>query len=474
MKLQSMSTQLLNLLLEMVRVDANGKPIHQGLLKLLYSNDTSPYKADEVTSDIANEMINPTSPNIKIYPYPFDLDATTTDGSFIRMYYNSGAFNENEVILESKIVIDVVVARSLWLINSDDGKISQGDVKSLIRPYEIMGQIIDTLGRDSFNFLTIDMTFSNFQHLYVNDKFDCIRLYANYMSVETWWLMIDYKDLKEIDLKLHLQSGSEIKLDNLVIKPYSLREIKDVGYTNYISNLQMISISMDDFITSVTDEEHRKMLESERTNLKTLDFYVTLGGVEILVGLFQALSMIFRTDDVRMLEDGVIALNFVKIGVIELDEQGNSSVNEERLVSLKEEDMTLIHRDNFDDFVRIVQLQNYLTKDFEEDEEEELAIDEETKKLMEQMKKHRKKVEEKKKAQRQADGDDGDIDISDIISAVSSKSNSINKLNVWDFTLYQLYDEYSRLELIDNYHFSLKAIMAGAEKVDLKHWSSKL
>jgi len=75
----------------------------------------------------------------------------------------------------------------------------------------------------------------------------------------------------------------------------------------------------------------------------------------------------------------------------------------------------------------------------------------------------RKKIEGKKKKQQSDDGD-GEIDISDIISAVSSKSHSINKLNVWQLTLYQLYDEYARLELIDNYDFSIRAMMAGAEK----------
>ena len=107
---------------------------------------------------------------------------------------------------------------------------------------------------------------------------------------------------------------------------------------------------------------------------------------------------------------------------------------------------------------------------------EENPVDEQTRKLMEEMEGFRKKVESKKKAQKMAEqgGEDEDVDIADIISAVSSKSNSINRLNIWAYTLYQLYDEYSRLELIDNYDFSIRALMAGAEKVDLKHWSSKL
>ncbi len=94
---------------------------------------------------------------------------------------------------------------------------------------------------------------------------------------------------------------------------------------------------------------------------------------------------------------------------------------------------------------------------------------------MEIMENNRKKVEAKKKAKRLAEhGEEEQIDISDIISAVSQKSNTVDIFNIWNLTLYQLYDAYTRLELIDGYEFSIKAMMAGAENVDLKHWSSKI
>jgi hypothetical protein len=176
-----------------------------------------------------------------------------------------------------------------------------------------------------------------------------------------------------------------------------------------------------------------------------------------------------------MLDDRFITLNFVKKGIYIVDEFGNiTDVNDERLESLTEDEITIINRDNFDDIVEITKLQNYISKATEKEAEPEKYADEETRKLMEDMERHRKRVEAKKKAQAQADGNDSEVDITDIISAVSSKSNSINRLTIWRYTLYQLYDEYSRLELIDNYNFSIKAMLAGAEKVDLKHWSSRL
>lgn len=286
--------------------------------------------------------------------------------------------------------------------------------------------------------------------------------------------MLDYRKVQEIDLKLGLLSGGSIKVENLIVKPYTLEEIKEYGYSEYMRNLQWISVSIDDFIESISDKEKRDILEEQRANLKTFDFYLRLGGQEILDSSLVALKMIFRTEDVRLL-DGVIAIDFVKIGILREDENGELSVNNEILESLSEDEIKIVHRDNFDDLIEVVKIQNYLQKPVVKKDKEINPADEETKKLMEDMERHRKKVEEKKRRQQYAEkGEGDDIDISDIISAVSSKSNSINKLNIWLLTLYQLYDEYSRLELIENYDFSIRAMMAGAEKIDLKHWSSKL
>lgn len=283
------------------------------------------------------------------------------------------------------------------------------------------------------------------------------------------------RDVNELDLKLLLLSGSKIKVDNLKVEPYTLEEIKDYGYTNYMMNLQWISISTDDFIKSVLDIEKRVFLETERANLKTFDFYIKLGGQEMLEGLLVALGMIFKTDDVRVLDDKAIAIDFEKLGILTPNEDGELSIDSDKLNTINETELKLVHRDNFDDIVETVKLQNYLTKPKSEKKElEDNPADEATRLLMEQMKKNEEKVQKVKKRQSLANDEDEDgIDIFDIISSVSTKSNSINKLNIWALTLYQMYDEYARLELIDNYDFSIKAMMAGAEKVDLKHWSSK-
>lgn len=167
MKMESMSKNIVNVMNELAK--------NQGLAMLLVNDYSDPFNAKYPAID-SRKLITPNASTSKIFPYPFDPEATTLDGSFIRVYYNEGEFNSNEVIAESQLNIDIIVSKSLWLINDDN--------RSLIRPYEIMGRVMDTIGLRS-NPNTIRLNFNGYQHLYVNTKFDCIRLYSDYFSVET-------------------------------------------------------------------------------------------------------------------------------------------------------------------------------------------------------------------------------------------------------------------------------------------------
>lgn len=285
---------------------------------------------------------------------------------------------------------------------------------------------------------------------------------------------MDFGNFSEIDLKLALLSGDGVKLGNLTIHPYTLKEAKVYGYESYMSNLQWLNLTVDDFIKSVDDLEKKIALQAERANLKTFDFFTTLGSPETEEIIMEITAMVFRTSDIRLLEDGVIAIDFEKNGIMTENEEGLMVIDEEWVEIIPEDKIKLIHRGNFDEIIRIVRFQNFMSNVSGKKDEFNPA-NEEARKLADQMERNRQKVEAKKKAQKANEkGDDDDVDISDIISAVTAKSNSINKFNVWDLTLYQLYDEYSRLELIDNYNFNIKAMMAGVKEVDLKHWSSKI
>jgi hypothetical protein len=286
--------------------------------------------------------------------------------------------------------------------------------------------------------------------------------------------MKDFKKLHEIDLELELLSGSSLYVGNIEIPSYTLSEIKEYGYSDYMTSLQFISVDIEDFISSVHDMEKRIVLEQEKTNLKSYDFFMSLGGAELRDKTMTAIAMILKTDDLYVIDDS-IAVGFIEMGILVENEHGELVVDIDVLDVTEQEDLKIVHRGNFDDIVEAVKLQNYLKKPATKKEErDENPADEATRALMEQMKKMKEKVEKKKQKQREQEGSDDEVNIATIISAISSKSHSINKLNIWNFTIYQLYDEYSRLELIDNYDFSIRAMMAGAEKIELTHWSSKL
>lgn len=281
--------------------------------------------------------------------------------------------------------------------------------------------------------------------------------------------------MKVIDLKMSLLKGSLMKVDNINIKPLTLGEIESIGYTKYMSSVQLLSLSFDDLLDSVFDEDKKKIILDNYDDLKLFDFYTTFGGEMMKYDLLNSLSIILQTEDLFFIDKKTIAVNFDSLGIIErkVDKNGIEffDYNEEKLESAKEEDIIVINRDNFDNIVKIVKLQNYIDSPSYEDEKEVESEDEEVKKLQQHMKDMNKKVQDRKKMQNEDEKDDKDF--SDIVSSVTTKSNTMNKLNVWNFTIYQIYDEYNRLEMIDGYDISIKAMMAGAKDVELTHWSSR-
>jgi len=69
-----------------------------------------------------------------------------------------------------------------------------------------------------------------------------------------------------------------------------------------------------------------------------------------------------------------------------------------------------------------------------------------------------------------------DVALTDLISGLCARHPTINLFNVWDLTYYQFIDQLQRLQIVDEYDFSLKSILAGADakKINVKHWTIKL
>lgn len=133
---------------------------NQTIVKYLSYNEKNPLSKPDITLPAKSLILS------KVHPYPFDPTATTQDSCEIRVYYPHAQFDGSDTVTNTFIYIDIVCARSLWLVSDD---------KAAIRPYMLASAIhrhfkdrsIGTIGKLRFN---------AFQHLAVNTKFDAIRL----------------------------------------------------------------------------------------------------------------------------------------------------------------------------------------------------------------------------------------------------------------------------------------------------------
>ncbi|TVX86076.1 hypothetical protein [Paenibacillus agilis] len=247
--------------------------------------------------------------------------------------------------------------------------------------------------------------------------------------------------MEEIDLKLKLFSGRAINAEGYGdIIPLTIREIVDVGYSEYMKCLNIMTLTTKDFLEDATDD------------ISVFDLLLLYGGEEIESIFEKALSLFLKGEIVVDRDDLRI---FVKVS---------------------EDTINIVNKDNYREIQEVIKWQNYINSFDEKKLDKNFdPADEETRKLKEQMDAVAKRRDELKKKQNQADlnEEESDIDFYDILSAISSKSYGISELNVLDMTVYQVYRKFKRMEIIDQYDISIKSILAGAKDVKLRHWSSK-
>lgn len=236
------------------------------------------------------------------------------------------------------------------------------------------------------------------------------------------------------DNKLKLLSGEPFYLENIGnIKPLTLREITRIGYSKYIEHLNLFLLSKENFIKEEFMED------------------VNISFFNIMLAFSDEHFDKYITDAVK---------TFFGIEVV--------IIKSNLMIVAKDPDLHFcIHSDNFDDIRQIIKWQNGL--DGETSEKDDLKFkNDRAKQILDKLKKSQAEIQKQKKKE------NNDLDFADILSAIASKSFSLNKLNVFELTVYQMYDEFRRLDLIDNYHLSTKAMMAGAKNINLKHWTSKI
>lgn len=246
--------------------------------------------------------------------------------------------------------------------------------------------------------------------------------------------------MQDIDLKLKLFTGRAINAKGYGdIAPLTVREIVDIGYSEYMKCLNIMTLVTKDFLENPPEEIH------------VLELLMIYGGQEIESAFEQAMALFLHGEVVLDKEDCRV---FIKVS---------------------DEEILIVNKENYREIQEVIKWQNYINSFDEKKLDNFDPADEETRKLKEQMDAVARRRDELKKKQNQdSDGDDEkDIDFYDILSAISSKSYGINELNVPDLTVYQVYRKFKRMEIIDQYDISIKSILAGAKDVKLTHWSSK-
>lgn len=247
-------------------------------------------------------------------------------------------------------------------------------------------------------------------------------------------------NLEAIDLQMKLLAGEIIYVDDIPVRPLTLREITRIGYSNYQRSVGLISITLDEMIDSIDDFEIQAMLKAQRHEYKVFDLFMLSEDMkELVIGSFK---LLFQTENV-IIDGDLIGSIFIVI-----------------------DDTYTIDRDNFDKIVETIQIQNN-PEQVSAEEDEYNPSNELARSIAEKLKRSKEIIEKSKALE---SGSDGGISIPDIISAVSAMSNSINKLNIWDLTIYQLYDEFARLTKIDNYKIQTQASLFVPD-VEIEHWS---
>lgn len=129
------------------------------------------------------------------------------------------------------------------------------------------------------------------------------------------------------------------------------------------------------------------------------------------------------------------------------------------------EEQRFIHRENFDEIVKILKLQNNLQLAPKEKKDKN--------KMSKKAQMLLKKRDRGRKLLAKARGQD-DISLGDLVSVMGVFTQDINK--VLDMTLYQFYDQYERYLKRENYMNNFEMMLVGADpkKLNLdKHWTSK-
>jgi hypothetical protein len=225
-------------------------------------------------------------------------------------------------------------------------------------------------------------------------------------------------DMDDIELKLLV--GLPIEVENVgnIYSP-TVKEIIEFGYSKYNEILSCL------------------LMDKSRLKLESLD--------EKVITTFTLLaSLCFHEEDFR--RKFLNGLNFI------FKEEVFFGHNDEEIFFYFGDlgEMRYISEKNIEFIQALIRVSNQV-KIQDEKEDEYNPADEQARKIIEEMLARRRNKPKPKPT----------VNLHSIISGLCTKSNGVNHLNVKDLSIYQLYDCFHRLEVVENYHYTLVGIYSG-------------
>lgn len=114
------------------------------------------------------------SKNKKIFPSPFTGVVPQKQETNLRVFFSGGQL-DNRVVLDSRVVFQVVLHKDLWLVEGLSGQ-------SLIRPYAIMDEIIKLFQDKSIGTLGV-LHFKNYNYHALDKDYGVYNLEAEMMTI---------------------------------------------------------------------------------------------------------------------------------------------------------------------------------------------------------------------------------------------------------------------------------------------------
>ena len=245
------------------------------------------------------------------------------------------------------------------------------------------------------------------------------------------------------DYTLKFQCGAPVLFEDIcAIYPATLRQIVEVGYSQFQSYLGVITMTKPPSNPKAEDKELNELLE------QLTDFQYMLMMATIDKTINQLLKEAFQF----FIHDSVMF-----------------SLEPAQIVIGPLEEKHLMTEDTFYDFQRIIKRMHFL-----EMEGEEIIISKndspQIKALKMKMRENREKVRRAKASK--AAQEKSDLKMSDLIGSITINNCGLNMANIWDITYYAFHDQLKRMGWRDQFDINNRAALAGAKikKKDLKHW----